>query len=88
MPSLSLIFHLVEMAERQPSVSRGVPLHCAELAAQWCDYLETHARRIYGLATDTAAQSAKKLLEKIEDGFIQDGFQARDVLPAQLVVSG
>jgi hypothetical protein len=79
MPSLSLIFHLVEMAERQPSVSRGVPLHCAELAAQWCDYLETHARRIYGLATDTAAQSAKKLLEKIEDGFIQDGFQARDV---------
>ena len=46
---------------------------------EWCDYLETHARRIYGLATDTVIQGAKRLLRKIKDGVLKDGFSARDV---------
>ena len=46
---------------------------------EWCDYLETHARRIYGLATDTVIQGAKRLLRKIKDGVLKDVFSARDV---------
>ena len=46
MPSLALIFHLVEIANwdislrPDPDPSKSVPLHCAQLAAEWCDYLE------------------------------------------------
>ena len=86
MPSLALIFHLAEIANwstslkrDDPEPSKSVSLHCAKLAVEWCDYLESHARRIYGLAGSFSLQSAKKLLKKIRDGEIRDGFNARDV---------
>ena len=85
MPSLALIFHLVEVADwtaslkREPRPPQSVSLRCAKLAAAWCDYLESHARRIYGLAANAALQGGRKLLEKIESGEIKDGFSARDV---------
>jgi hypothetical protein len=63
MPSLALIFYLIELAnggvtpqDTLFAVYAGqvcaVPIHCAKQAAAWCDYLETHARRIYGLAAN------------------------------------
>ena len=86
MPSLALIFHLAEVASwnmslkrDDPEPSKSVSLHCAQLAVEWCDYLETHARRIYGLAMRMSLQSARKLLKKIRDGEVRDGFNARDV---------
>src|SRR5262249_21155805 len=45
MPSLALLFHLAEAGE-----GRGadmVSLRQAQQAAAWCDYLESHARRVY-----------------------------------------
>jgi hypothetical protein len=36
-------------------------------------------QRIYGLATDTVIQGAKRLLRKIKDGVLKDVFSARDV---------
>jgi putative DNA primase/helicase len=90
MPSLALIFHLVEIADwirGQFGVhdslflkpSDHVSLANAKLAGQWCDYLETHARRIYGLGSDLSIPAAKKLLEKISAGQLTDGFSVRDV---------
>jgi hypothetical protein len=90
MPSLALIFHLVEVADwvaglrRGSDPSKNVPLHCVEKAAQCCDYLESHARRIYGLAANAALQAARKLLDKIKIGEIKDGFSARDVYTRNL----
>ena len=87
MPSLALIFHLIEAADRtvtghgfiltepQKEISR----HSVQEAAKWCDYLETHARRIYALAANTAVQGARRLLEKVKDGSLEDGFNARDI---------
>ena len=72
MPSLALIFHLIEVANGVEEW--GVPIHCAQQAARWCKYLETHARRIYGLARSTAVQSARQLLRKIAAGALKDGF--------------
>jgi hypothetical protein len=77
MPSLALVFHLIEVANGVEEW--GVPIHCAQQAARWCKYLETHARRIYGLARSTAVQSARQLLRKIAAGALKDGFNARDV---------
>jgi Protein of unknown function (DUF3987) len=88
MPSLALIFHLVERAnwEFQRSVSQLLPepaqqisLENAKLASAWCEYLESHARRIYGLALDLSGQAAQRILNKIEEGALHDNFNERDI---------
>lgn len=77
MPSLALIFHLIEVAAGK--ASGPITLQAAELAAAWCDYLENHARRIYGLVGDLPVQAASRLAKKIREGALKDGFTARDV---------
>jgi hypothetical protein len=64
MPSLALIFHVVEhcKATAIPAVS----LHAAEAAAAWCDFLEAHARRIYAMCADGDISSAVTLGERIK----------------------
>ena len=49
------------------------------MAADWVDYLETHARRIYSLILDMGPRSAAALAAKIKEGKVNDGFTARDV---------
>src|SRR5262249_22008164 len=56
-----------------------VTKHAAELAAAWCDYLESHARRIYGLVGDMKLQAASALVRKIEKGLLEDAFTVRDI---------
>ena len=73
MPSLSLIFHLLDIAENN-TVS-NVSLRATQLAA----YLEEHARRIYGMAEDITARAAGNLAKKIKDGKLEDIFTAREV---------
>ena len=77
MPSLALVFHLVGVAG---GASHGpVTAQAAAMAADWVDYLETHARRIYSLTLDAGPRSAAALAAKIEEGKVNDGFTARDV---------
>jgi hypothetical protein len=45
----------------------------------WCDYLEAHARRCYGLLTDDGLRAAQALADKVRQGKLADGFTARDV---------
>ena len=52
---------------------------CVERAAGWCDYLETHARRIYDSAINPAYQGARNLARKIQAGEFKSYFDARDV---------
>ena len=77
MPSLSLIFHLIDIADGQ--LPGDVSLEAAQKAAAWCDYLESHARRIYGLVTNTRANAAAELLERIKKKALQNGFTVREV---------
>jgi hypothetical protein len=76
-PSLALIFHLVDC----PSYG-----HCARVtkqaalrAAAWCEYLEAHARRCYGLLMDNGLRATQALATKLTRGALQDGFTLRDV---------
>ena len=48
-------------------------------AAAWCEYLEAHARRCYGLLKDDGLRAAQALAGKLERSALQDGFTARDV---------
>lgn len=73
--SLALIFHLIEGLISEQSIS---------MALEWCKYLESHTRRIYGLVLDAstskAASLAKRLKRLSEDhDWIVHGFKARDI---------
>jgi putative DNA primase/helicase len=67
MPSLSLIFHLVDVAT-EPNLKRLLPvsLDATMQAAAWCELLEYHAGRIYQAASDGDLSDAIRLAEKIK----------------------
>ena len=77
MPSTALIHHLLDVAAGK--AHGPVSLASAQLAAASCDYLESHARRIYYLAGNIAQRAAGNLSKKIKLGTLNDGFTARDV---------
>ncbi|PTQ79304.1 uncharacterized protein DUF3987 [Nitrosospira multiformis] len=80
-PALALIFHLVECATtgRRGAVSKDTALR----AAAWCEYLEAHARRCYGLLADTELCAAQAMAKKLLHGDLADGFTVRDVIRKQ-----
>ena len=76
-PTLALILHLVDCAAKG---TRGpVSKEAAFRAAAWCEYLESHARRCYGLLMDDGLRAALALADKVRQGKLADGFTARDV---------
>ena len=48
-------------------------------AAAWCEFLEAHARRCYGLLKDDGLRAAQALAAKLERGALEDAFTLRDV---------
>lgn len=77
MPSLALIFHLIDIADGQ--TTGPVSPEAARLGAAWCEYLESHARRIYGLVGNVSTRAAAELAKKLKKGALQDGFTIRDI---------
>lgn len=78
-PALALLFHLVDIADDMSLANKPIPLTALERAIAWGDYLEAHARRVYGMATNYAIRAAAKLAVQIQRGAIADGFKVRDV---------
>jgi hypothetical protein len=77
MPSLALIFHLINVASGK---ARGpITVDCVERAAAWCEYLESHALRIYTSSISAEYQAARNLVRKIQKGELQDHFDQRDI---------
>ncbi len=79
MPSLALIFHIIESSDKgiQPG---PVSKRAAIMAAAWCQYLESHARRIYSLALNTGQAGAIRLAKKIKEGKIETEFTRPDII--------
>ena len=78
MPSIALIVHLIEIADTEATTG-PVSEHAALTAAAWCQYLESHARRIYSLALNTGQAAGTRLAEKIKAGDLGSEFKLRDV---------
>ena len=70
-PALALIFHLVDCAAGTLVVRSR--LEAALRSAAWCEYLEAHARRCYGLLTDDGLRSRETLAKKLERGALRTG---------------
>jgi hypothetical protein len=78
MPSLALLFHLIDRVDGQAKTT-AVSLDSAAKAAAWCTYLLEHAKRIYGMVSNASATQAKVIIEKIKSRVLKDKFTARDI---------
>ncbi|MDA1023720.1 MAG: DUF3987 domain-containing protein [Proteobacteria bacterium] len=81
MPSLALIFHLVDLVSTGSTgaVSRNAALK----AVAWCDFLEGHARKVYAAELNGDLAAAHVLLDKIKAGAIEDEATIREVCRPQ-----
>ena len=77
MPSLALIFHCIDIADTK--VTGGVTAKSAQLAVDWCKYLESHARRIYAMTASPEHETAVKLSEKIKKKCLPSPFTAKNI---------
>ncbi|MDX8400468.1 MAG: DUF3987 domain-containing protein, partial [Gallionellaceae bacterium] len=78
MPSIALLLHLADIADHKGMLT-PVSVDAATRAAAWCKYLETHARRIYGMQSLDKVEGATTLLQKLLRNDVQSPFRARDV---------
>jgi hypothetical protein len=78
MPSLALIFQLIEFMDGTGE-GGAVGLRPALQAAAWCEYLETHATRLYSSAENPAMEGARALLDRISKGEVRDSDSTRSV---------
>jgi hypothetical protein len=78
LPSLALLFHLIEVADKTAAAG-PVSFDSARRAAAWCDYLEQHARRVYQMAYESDAEPAQRLAEHIKSGDLPSPFSPRQV---------
>jgi hypothetical protein len=77
MPSLALVFHLVDVVGGQGA--GPVSLAAALAAAAWCDLLDAHARRAYQSALGANAEGALALCEHLKKGALPNPFKANAV---------
>lgn len=77
MPAIALIVHLINIADGGPE--GPVSEEAAIAAAIWADYLESHARRIYGLVGGMGQRAAAELAKKITKGTLKSGFTVWDI---------
>jgi putative DNA primase/helicase len=77
MPSLALIFHLLDLGtHKAPS---PVSLEATRLAADWCEFLEVHARKVYSAELSPGTEAAPLLAAKIRAGSIADRQTVREM---------
>ncbi len=77
MPSLSLVFHCLDCIET--GYSGPIRAQSARLAVSWCNYLESHARKIYSMADKPEQEAAIILSKKIKEKALPNPFTAKNV---------
>jgi hypothetical protein len=73
-PALALAFHLAD--------GHHGPVGFASTlrALHWSVYLQTHARRCYGVAQSGEVDTARRILERVRKGdLLREGFGTRDI---------
>jgi hypothetical protein len=78
MPSLALVFQLIEFVDGTGE-GGAVGLRVALQAAAWCEYLETHATRLYSSAQNPVMEGARALFERTRKGDVSDGDSTRSI---------
>lgn len=82
MPSLALIFHLMDIVTGA-SDPGPVTSAAALRSMAWCEYLESHANRVYSSAVNASGERAQALLRRIQRGDVAEGMTVRDIYRKQ-----
>jgi Protein of unknown function (DUF3987)/CHC2 zinc finger len=84
MPSLALLFELADQAATGGFDSEDVGLDHARQAATWCDYLESHSRRVYSSVVSPQMRAATALAERVKRREVgpEGTFALRDIYRA------
>lgn len=77
MPSLALIFHCLDLIGNDHM--GPIRAKSARLAVKWCEYLESHAKKIYAMADKPEEEAALILSKKIQDKALPNPFTAKTV---------
>lgn len=78
MPALALILHLASIAAGETKAG-SVSAISSQMAIKWTEFLESHARRIYGLLDNEKSDTATLLLAKIKLGDVPSKFSLRNI---------
>lgn len=78
MPTLALLFHLLDLPESARE-RESVGLKASEKAAAWCSYLKKHAEKLYGSAIMSDFHVAREILARIKNEQVGDDFTTRDI---------
>ncbi len=75
MPALALLFSIADNS------LEAVGLHHAQQAADWCEYLAHHARRVYASRISPERLAALSLAQRLTKGWKRDSgiFTVRDI---------
>ena len=72
-----LISGYIDLADGK--IQKSISATNALQACAWCEYLESHARRIYSMISNIEIKAASLLSQKIKAGKLKNGFTLRDV---------
>lgn len=81
MPSLALIFQMIDFLDASFNKNNISKINAknAQLAIDWCSYLECHIRKIYAHSQSKCLSVAKELIKRIDSKDIYDGISIRSI---------
>ncbi len=79
MPSLALIFEILENFQRERELPSFVSLSSVKMAIRWCAILETHITKMYHQSSQRKNYGAQTLAKKIKRGLVFDGQRLREI---------
>lgn len=79
MPKLALIFEVCETIHSTGEMAKVIEVEATELAIEWCQFLESHARKAYGEFIEPEITAGRRLLKKLKSGAVKDFDRLRDI---------
>jgi hypothetical protein len=77
--SLALVFEAIDFVDGVEGAGVAITRMNAARAYVWCEYLRSHAVRIYSPMFDTPERRAEVLLKRIHRGDVEHGAKTRDI---------
>jgi putative DNA primase/helicase len=81
LPTLAGLFELADCAAESRDAS-SISLTHTQQAAAWCEYLESHAKRIYSCVSSPDVHAGRLLAGHIERGDLEETFSTREIYAA------
>ena len=78
-PSLALIFHLLEAFSNRSIKPDFIGQTSLDLAIGWAEFLEAHAKKVYSSAMNPGVKAAHALAKKIKAGAVKDKASLRSI---------